>query len=260
MASSQFGDVSVTIENYVAVVEIHRPPHNYFDLALIRSLKEAFQALDADANCRSLVLASDGKSFCAGTNFQTAVEEPVVGPSRAERLYSEALNLFANQKPIVVAVQGTAVGGGLGLALVGDFRVASPETRFVANFVKLGIHPGFGLTYTLPKIIGVQKANLMFYTGYSVSGEEAFSWGLADFLVPADELRLAAIKFAERFTESAPLAVSSTRATMREGLIEAVKKHLVRELAEQFRLRQTQDHQEGLKAARERRTAIFEGR
>ena len=259
MASSQFGDISVTIENYVAVVEIRRPPHNYFDFALIRSLKEAFDALDADAIAALSSSHRKENHFARVPTFKRQ-SGTCCGHSRAERLYSEAINLFANQKPIVVAVQGTAVGGGLRLALVGDFRVASPETRFVANFVKLGIHPGFGLTYTLPKIIGVQKANLMFYTGYSVSGEEAFSWGLADFLVPADELRLAAIKFAEGFTKSAPLAISSTRATMREGLIESVKKHLVHELTEQFRLRQTQDHQEGVKAARERRTAVFEGR
>ena len=146
MTPSQFGDVSVRIENYVAVVEIHRPLHNYFDLALIRTLVETFRVLDADSNCRALVLASEGKSFCAGTNFETAVEEPAGGPFRGEKLYSEAVNLSDNQKPVVVAVQGSAVGEGFGLALVGDFRVASAETRFTANFVKLGIHPGFGLT------------------------------------------------------------------------------------------------------------------
>ncbi len=113
-------------------------------------------------------------------------------------LYSAAVRLFGAKKPIVGAINGSAVGGGFGLALLPDFRVASPETRFTANFVKLGFHPGFGLTYTLPRLIGQQRANLMFYTGRRIDGETAHAWGLADVLTDQESLRDEAMKLASR--------------------------------------------------------------
>src|SRR6266446_2973407 len=101
-----------------------------------------------------------------------------------------------------VEIHRPAVGGGLGLALVADFRVVSPEARFSANFVKIGIHPGFGLTYTLPRLIGYQRANLMFLTGRRVTGEEALAWGLADLLVEQERLRAAATELAAEIAEN----------------------------------------------------------
>lgn len=256
-----FGDVSVNLADFVAQVEIHRPPHNFFDEALIRNLADAFDALDQESACRALVLASEGKSFCAGADFsrragKSGDEFESVGPSR---LY-EQVRLFSSGKPIVAAIQGAAVGGGLGLALVADFRVVSPEARFAANFVKLGIHPGFGLTYTLPRLIGVQRASLMFYTGRRISAEEALNWGLADVLTSTDGLREEAMKLAAEIAEGAPLAVRSTRATMRRGLAEAVKSQTDHEVAEQRRLAKTEDHREGIRAVAERRPGRFTGR
>ena len=129
-------------------------------------------------------------------------------------LYVEAVRLFSAKKPIVAAVQGAAVGAGLGLALVADFRVAAPEARFTANFVKLGFHPGFGITHTLPRLIGEQRAALMCLTGRRIKASEALAWGLVDELAPLDELRAAALRLAREIAENAPLAVQSTRATL----------------------------------------------
>src|SRR5215472_8553617 len=131
------GDVLVTLENLVACVEIHRPPHNFFDHQLVKDLADAFEFLDRDPACRALVLASEGKSFCAGADFK---RRAVTGGSEPEsvgasHIYREAVRLFACEKPVVAAIQGAAVGGGLGLALVADFRVVSPDARFAANFV-----------------------------------------------------------------------------------------------------------------------------
>jgi enoyl-CoA hydratase/carnithine racemase len=260
MSNAKYGDVSVLQEQYVAIVEIHRPPHNYFDVQLFRDIAGAFRDLENESACRAIVLASEGKSFCAGTDFGKAVEEVGEGPSRAEKLYSAGVELFTFTKPIVAAIQGAAVGGGLGFALLADFRVVSPEARFAANFVKLGIHPGFGLTYTLPRLVGLQRANLMFYTGRRISGGEAVAWGLADLLAPADQLRQQAVLLASEIAENAPLAVQSTRATMRRGFLENVQAHLAHELFEQTRLRQTEDHREGLRAVAERRPGQFTGR
>jgi enoyl-CoA hydratase/carnithine racemase len=172
-------------------------------------------------------------------------------------LYEQAVRLFSTKKPIVAAIQGAAVGAGLGLALVADFRIVAPEARFAANFVKLGFHPGFGITHTLPRVIGTQKAQLMCLTGRRVKGEEALAWGLADEMVPLDELRAAALALAAEIAEAAPLAVVSTRATLRAGLAEAVRTATDHELIEQTWLRATNDFAEGVRSVNERRVGQF---
>jgi enoyl-CoA hydratase/carnithine racemase len=261
MNDLRFGDVSVSLDENVGLVEIHRPPHNYFDRQLVENLADAFDSLDRDAACRALVLASEGKSFCAGANFNRMASGPEApfGTSTSQ-LYKQAIRLFGYGKPVVAAIQGAAIGGGLGLALVADFRVVSPEARFAANFVKLGIHPGFGLTYTLPRLIGVQRASLMFYTGRRIGGEEAVAWGLGDLLAPPDNVREVARELAGEIAECAPLAVQSTRATIRRGLADAVKNQTDLELSEQLRLMRTEDHKEGVRAVAERRPGRFIGR
>ncbi len=118
----------------------------------------------------------------------------------------------------------SAIGGGLGLAISADFRVTCPEGRFSANFTRLGFHPGFGLTYTLPRLIGTQKANLLFLTGRRIGGEQAHEWGLVDKLVSQETLRAEAIAFAAEIAENAPLALKSVRATMRQGIADTVRR------------------------------------
>jgi len=152
------------------------------------------------------------------------------------------------------------VGGGFGLAVMPDFRVVSPETRLTANFVKLGFHPGFGLTHTLARLIGQQKAHLLFLTGRRITGTEAYEMGLADVLTDKENLRAEAIKLAAEIAENAPLAVASVRATMRAGLSSAVKTQTDHEFLEQHRLQQTADFREGVKAVAERRAGNFTGR
>jgi enoyl-CoA hydratase/carnithine racemase len=260
MTQLQFGDVSAVLDGHIALIEIHRPPHNYFDADLIQNIADSFEAMEKERECRVIVLASEGKSFCAGANFHSRSSAGDEVAETTSRLYRNALRLFACAKPIVAAVQGAAIGGGLGLSLVADFRVVSPDARFGANFVKLGIHPGFGLTYTLPRIIGIQKASLMFYTGRRITGEQALEWGLADLVASPELLREKAIKLANEIAECAPLAVQSTRATIRRGVVEAVKAQTDHEHAEQSRLFLTEDHKEGVRAVNERRAGNFKGR
>ena len=264
---SPFKDIGVEKTGHVALVEIRRPPNNFFDIALIKEIACAFEALDADADCRALVLAAQGKAFCAGANFgdggtldrdgSALLSGPTPG---AAHLYIEGNRLFRTKKPIVAAVHGAAVGGGLGLAMVADFRVTCPEARFCANFSRLGFHPGFGLTVTLPAVIGPTKAALMFYTSRRVRGDEAHAMGLADVLVPQDEVRAAALALAAEVAENSPLGLIATRATMRGNLADRVREATDRELAEQTRLRKTDDFKEGVKATAERRLPIFTGR
>ena len=249
-------DVTVVLDDqHLATVEIHRPPANYFDASLIGELADAYEALDADPNCRAIVLCSEGRHFCAGANLGS----PGSPADEPRSLYRQALRLFASATPVVAAVQGAAVGGGLGLALSADFRVASPGSRFSANFSRLGFHHGFALTVTLPALAGNQTALDLLLTGRRVPGEEALALGLCDRLVEDGEVRAGAVALATELAGSAPLAVRSIRETLRGGLVERVESALEREATEQDRLRATADFREGVTASLERRTPRFQG-
>jgi len=256
----QYGDIKITLPGgYVGIAEIQRGPNNFFDQQLISDLADFFIDADNSSDVRSIVLCSEGKHFCAGNDFTSSSagadrEEGVRNP-----LYIEAVRLFHGKTPVIAAVQGAAIGGGLGLAVMADFRVVCPNSRMAANFVKLGFTPGFGLTHTLARIIGLQKANLLFLTGRRINGETAFEWGLGDIYTDNDNVREAAIELASEIAENAPLALVSMREQMRPELAEAVQAATDIEGAAQQSLQTTNDHKEGVKAVAERRPGNFTG-
>jgi enoyl-CoA hydratase/carnithine racemase len=260
IAVSKFGEVSLHRDGHVALIEIDRPPHNHVTVELMHHLANALTVVDAERELRATVLLTAGKSFCAGADLvaPTGIAH-AEGNTGISGLYIEAVRLFSAKKPIVAAVQGAAVGAGLGLALVADFRVAAPEARFTANFVKLGFHPGFGITHTLPRLIGEQRAALMCLTGRRIKADEALAWGLVDEIAPLDLLQSAALKLAREIAENAPLAVQATRATLRRELAEKVRAQTDHEFAEQSILRRTHDFAEGVRAVAERRAGNFTG-
>jgi enoyl-CoA hydratase/carnithine racemase len=259
---SGFADIGVEKHGHVTLIEIRRPPLNFFDLSLIRQIADALGEIDKDMDARG----------CARVTRQGVLRwrqlqppsrisgDAASGDGTTGDLYREAVRIFSNKKPIVAAVQGAAIGGGLGLAVSADFRVTCPEARFAANFTRLGFHPGFGLTVTLPELIGKNNAALMFYTSRRVTGEEAHKMGLANVLVPQDQVRAEAFKLANEIAENSPLGLMSTRATLRAGLADRVKAQTDHELAEQTWLRETEDHKEGIKATEERRAGQLQGR
>jgi enoyl-CoA hydratase/carnithine racemase len=256
-----FRDIGVEINEHIATVSLRRPPHNFFDAQLIGEIASAFEALDADADCRAIVLAAQGKSFCAGANFggNDASAEAGSRDASTAQLYRAAVRLFRTAKPIIAAVHGAAIGGGLGLALVADFRVTCAEATFSANFTKLGFHPGFGLTVTLPELVGKNAAALLFLTSRRIKGEEAHRIGLADVLAAQSEVAATAHSLAREIAACAPLGVVATRATLRQGLADRIAAATERELAQQSRLRSTQDFKEGVRASIERTEPRFKG-
>lgn len=259
----RFGDVQLQTVGHVTVVELQRPPYNFFDAGLIGAIADALEYLDGVDECRAVVLAAQGKAFSAGADFQADTGKALFAddPERsAGDLYRHAVRLFRTRKPIVAAVQGPAVGGGLGLALVADFRVVCEHSRFCANFVKLGVHAGFGISHVLPRIVGTQNASLMLYTGRRIGPEAALQMGLADVLTSAERLREDATDLAAEIAEAAPLAVESTRVTLRQGLADGVERQLEHEFAEQMRLATTGDHAEGIRSVTERRPGNFNRR
>jgi 2-(1,2-epoxy-1,2-dihydrophenyl)acetyl-CoA isomerase len=246
--------VDVTVERdggHVAVVCMHRPPNNYFDTALVTAVASTYEELAATDWCRAIVLASEGKHFCGGLDFAGNAGQDIGA------LYDAALRLFAAPLPVFAAVQGAAIGGGCGLALSADFRVASPRSRFSANFSQLGFHHGFALTVTLPAAVGAQAAADLLLTGRRVGGEDALALGLCDRLVDEGQELAGAVGYASEVAAAGPLAVRAIRATLRHGLVDAARQAMAHEQAEQVRLRDTDDFAEGVRAAAERRAPVF---
>ena len=255
-------DVGVSIEGHVATVEIRRPPNNFLDIELIGSLASALEALDDETNVRAIVLAAAGKHFCAGANIKKRLDDQDAGkpqPAPGRHLYHEAQRLVATRKPIVAAVHGSAIGAGLGLALVADFRVTCKEARLAANFTAMGYHPGFGMTVTLPRVVGHQKARWLFLTGKRIPGEEAYAIGLADRLVPQEEVRAAAQEMAGEIAKAGPLGVQFARETLNLDLVPAFRAATEREMFQQNVLRETSDFKEGVRAGFDRREPVFTG-
>lgn len=238
---------------HVALLEIRRQPYNYVSEELLRTLADTLARLDADSSVRCTVLAAEGRTFSAGADFGGGALDPGA-------LYEQAMRLFRTVKPMVAAVQGAAVGAGLGLAVAADFRVTCAQARFSANFNRLGFHPGFGLSVTLPRLVGPQQASLLFHTGRRIDGEEAVRIGLADLLVAEDQVRASALALAAEIALSAPLAVTTTRATLRQGLADEVECANRRERELQLVQFASEDFREGVRAMAERRPPRFEGR
>jgi len=248
--------VTATVgDDFVATIELCKPPNNFFSLDQIGGVADALALLDDDDRCRAAVLRAQGKHFCAGADFS--------GGGRSyttDDLYGAAVRIFRTQTPVVAEVQGAAIGGGLGLALSADFRIAAPEARFSANFARLGFHHGFGLSVTLPRLVGEQAAAELLFTGRRVKGDEAVRLGLADRLVSLEDLHATAHAFAREIAISAPLAIRSIRTTLRGDLADRVEAATAHEGTEQEWLRKTADFAEGNAAMADRREPNFHGR
>jgi enoyl-CoA hydratase/carnithine racemase len=251
--------VGVQIHNHIAFLQFENAPNNFATINLLRLIADALQQIDADSQVRVIVLASEGKSFCAGADLVSPNGFGAQSNDPLREFYDQALRIFACRKPIVAAVQGAAVGAGLGLALTADFRIAAHEARFAANFTKLGFHPGFGLTCTLPRVVGLQRAAQMFLTAERYKAEEVAAWDLVDRVVSIDDLRANALAFAGEIAVNAPLSLLATRATLRGDLLEQVRAALAHEHREQLKLQPTADFAEGIRAVTERRPGNFVG-
>lgn len=252
--------VTTEIEGSIARVTFSNADLNFATIALLQKLADALEQLDREPQVRAIVLASQGKVFCAGADL---VSDNGFGATTSDPLrefYDQAIRIFSARKPIIAMVQGAAIGAGLGLAVAADFRVAATNARFSANFTKLGFHPGFGLTFTLPRMIGHQRAARMFLTAARFKAEEVVEWGLVDHCCEAPDLNSVALSFAAEIAANAPLSLLSTRATLRGDFIQQVTQALTREHAEQIKLKDTEDFAEGVRAVAERRPGNFKGR
>ena len=243
------------VDQHVACLVIDQPPRNFFDLPLLKAIADTVEDI-AQEGARAAILKSRGTVFCAGADFGDSGDVELA----PEALYEQAVRLFRRRVPIVAQIQGAAMGGGVGLALAADFRVGSPRARFGVNFVQIGIHHGFGIGVTLPRVVGEQAALDLLLTGRRIDGAEALRLGLLDRLVAEENLEEETIGFALELAAGAPLAVQAVRSSLLAGLIDQVEAAVVHEATQQRILFGTEDFKEGVRSVSERRPGRFVGR
>jgi enoyl-CoA hydratase/carnithine racemase len=253
-----FANVHITLTDQVATIEFTTDALNFLSLDVMTQLADAWQWADTEPACRAIVLCSTGRVFCGGVDFRSL--GGTGQDSSPKPLYLLAQRLLAGKKPCIAAVQGAAVGAGLGLAMLADQRVAGPKAQFNASFAQLGFHAGFGLTATLPHVMGPHAASRMLLMAQPVRAEEALRLGLADELVAELEgVREAAQTRARVIAGNAPLAVQDMRKNLRAELLANFEQALERELAAQLSHMKSQDFVEGISAMMAKRPPRFTG-
>lgn len=255
------GDVSVTLDDGVATVTLRRPPHNLLTEPALRALADALA--DLGGRARAAMVCAEGRSFCAGADFRSGdAPDPTAKDSfetRTSAFYRQAVRIFESPLPVVAVVHGGAIGAGFGLALACDVCVVGERGWFQANFVRLGIHPGFALSATLPRAVGPGRASELLLTGRRIDADEAARIGIAQHVAPAGQELEVARRLAGDIAAGAPLAVASTRATLRHGLAEEAAAAMRHELGQQAALAGTADAVEGVAAMLESRRPVFGG-
>ena len=248
----------------IGVITLDRPDNrNSMTPELLDAFVAASAAARSDSAIRAVVITGRGSSFSAGADFKSTLQRD--GDHRAphERsyaMYEPFLSLLDLSVPVIGALNGHAVGGGFGLALVCDMRIGALEAKYGANFVKLGLAPGMAISYLLPRIIGFPRANELLLTGRLVDGAEAQALGILNRAVPAADVLPAALELAQAVAEAAPLAVRATKAAIRRGLALHVREAAHAEAYAQAESLATDDAREGIAALLAKRPPRFTGR
>lgn len=240
--------------------------------AMGHALASAVAGLAADASVRAAVLTGAGSAFSAGGDLDMIEERSRAGreePGPAGRAHSRAFmrdfyRLFLSVRelpcPSIAAIQGPAIGAGLAVALACDLRVAARDTRLGANFVRLGIHPGMGSSWTLPRLVGPAHACDLLLTGRLVDGAEAERIGMVNRVAERDDVVPQALAWADEIARCAPVAVRGAKRALGLALDASLDEQLDFEAEQQALCYETADLAEGLLAARERRAPRFSGR
>jgi enoyl-CoA hydratase/carnithine racemase len=246
----------------IGLITLERPDNrNSMTPELLDAFAVACTAARADADARCIVITGSGKSFSAGADFRSNVQRDGTDPAeRSYAMYAPFLGVLDLEVPVVAAMNGHAIGGGFGLALVCDVRVAARGARYGANFVKLGLSPGMAISYLLPRVVGVSRAAELMLTGRLVDGDEAARIGIASECVEPDAVVPRAMAIAAEIAANAPLAVRATKALMYAGLGWDPRAHGRKEAVEQARTVATADAAEGIAALLAKREPVFSGR
>lgn len=255
--------ILVNLDNRIATVTIARPEAmNALDPETLQSLNEAFQKLNVDDEVRAVILTGAGNSaFCTGSDLKKTMPPK---ESFAELTFGRVQPYYPFSgvdidKPVICAINGYALAGGMELALACDIRVASTNAKFGQSEVRVGSIPAAGGTQRLPRTIGLSDALLMMLTGDLIDAAEALRVGLVSRVVPPEELMSVATSIASRIVENAPLAVRAVKKLVREGQEMPLTTAIQSEQYVLGLIRDTHDRIEGRKAFQEKRKPEFNG-
>jgi enoyl-CoA hydratase len=259
-------DILIERHDTVAVLTFNRPERmNTMGGSLVEDTIAALASFQMDRTVRAVIITGSGdRAFCAGADVQNLHERAREATAMERRYYvqsAQRLTLAIRQleKPVIAAVNGVAAGGGCDIALACDIRIASERARFGEVFARIGLFPGTGGTYFLPRIVGIAKALELIWTGEMIDAQEAERIGLVSRVVPAAELMTASLALAQRLTQGPPLAISLAKSAVYRGLdldIHAAFEYAA--TAESITLT-SEDHREGVQAFREKRSPRFRG-
>lgn len=250
----------------VAQITLNRPENrNSMTEDVLEGLREAVSRACTDPELRCAIVTGSGQSFCAGADFRSQVQRESSGRAmlpheRSFAMYSPFLSLLDVPVPTIAAMNGHAIGGGLGLAVVCDLRVANRDAKYGANFTRLGLHPGMATTYILPRLVGLPRAAELLFTGRIVSGEEAAALGLANYAVPAEQVLARAWELANEIASAAPIAVRMTKRSLYRNVDWDPRTAAELEAHAQSRTLETEDSREGIRALLEKRKPSFRNR
>ena len=247
----------LTISHHIARLTLQNPPANVLDLAVLKELEQSLREVEEDPSVRVVILTGSGRFFCAGADIHELIHLNAVhlGMEFAMRGQGLLNRIERSRKPVLAAINGTCVGGGLELALACHIRIAAAEAMLGLPEIKLGVIPGFGGTQRLPRVVGTSKAAEMILTGESISAAEALKIGLVSRVFPAEQVLAEAEALAGLITSHGTAAVQAVLHAMRGGLDIPLAEGLVRE-AELFgQLCISPDKQEATQAFLEKRPA-----
>jgi enoyl-CoA hydratase/carnithine racemase len=248
-------------EGPVGVITLDRPDNrNSMTPELLDAFARASAAARADTTTRAVVITGTGSCFSSGADFKSTLQREAGAPhERSYAMYAPFLSVLDIEVPVIAALNGHTVGGGFGLALVCDLRIGAERAKYGANFVKLGLAPGMAISYLLPRIVGLPRANELLLTGRLVDGAEAAALGILNRALPADEVLAHALELARAIATNAPLAVRATKAAIRRGLLLAVREAALAEAYAQAQTIDTDDAREGIAALLGKRDPVFTG-
>ncbi|MEZ4404088.1 MAG: enoyl-CoA hydratase/isomerase family protein [Kofleriaceae bacterium] len=258
--------VRFSLDGHVGTITLDRPVNrNSMTPELLDAFAAAVAAARAARDLRCLIVTGTGPCFSAGADFKSVLQRDGDGPARLPHeqsfaMYQPFLSLLEVEVPVVAALNGHAVGGGFGLALCCDLRVAARDARYGANFARLGLHPGMAISYLLPRLVGVARAAELLFTGRLVDGVEAERIGLVGSVHPADEVLARARELADAIAASAPLAVRETKRSLYRGLGWEPRAAAYAEAFAQAESLTTADAAEGIAALLAKRAPVFTGR
>jgi enoyl-CoA hydratase/carnithine racemase len=254
------------VKDQIAQITLNRPDNrNSMTNDVLEGFANAIAQVRQDPEVRCVIITGSGSSFCAGADFRSQVQRgggdrPMLPNERSFAMYQPFLSVLDIEVPVIGALNGHAVGGGLGLALVCDIRVANEDAKYGANFTKLGLHPGMATTYILPRLVGLPRAAELLLTGRIIEGRLAAEYGLANYAVPADQVLDKSWELAREVASCAPIAVRMTKRSLYENVDYDAVTAAYHEAQAQSRTIETEDQTEGVAALLEKRKPVFHGR